>query len=177
MRGQKSLYDPAQKRELNLVLIDFEDPAANLFHVTDEWEYTNSRHTNRADFDAHSHWVREQIRALQFHSAMASWFFSRSSAPSFVCAAQPSMHRSKPHCGQTGWRDATRWSALETSPGRQSCQSPRTPVTDQVVRQGAQRINVKSNQIGLFLTTDIGPPPGRFLFACSTGLTTRRRRL
>jgi len=49
LRGQKSIYDPAQKRELNLTLIDFEHPENNVYHVTDEWECTNGRHTNRAD--------------------------------------------------------------------------------------------------------------------------------
>jgi type I restriction enzyme R subunit len=49
LRGQKSIYDPAQKRELNLTLIDFDNPDANVYHVADEWEYTNGRHTNRGD--------------------------------------------------------------------------------------------------------------------------------
>jgi len=49
LRGQKSIYDPAQKRELNLTLIDFDNPDANVYHVTDEWEYTNGRHANRGD--------------------------------------------------------------------------------------------------------------------------------
>lgn len=49
LRGQKTIYDPAQKRELNLTLIDFDNPDNNLYHVTDEWAYTNGRHTNRGD--------------------------------------------------------------------------------------------------------------------------------
>lgn len=49
LRGQKTIYDPAQKRELNLTLIDFDSPENNIYHVTDEWEYTNGRHTNRGD--------------------------------------------------------------------------------------------------------------------------------
>ncbi|MBI5634714.1 MAG: HsdR family type I site-specific deoxyribonuclease [Nitrospirae bacterium] len=49
LRGQKSIYDSEQKRELNLTLIDFDHPENNLYHVTDEWSYTNGRHTNRAD--------------------------------------------------------------------------------------------------------------------------------
>ncbi len=49
LRGQKSVYDPTQKREFNLRLIDFEQLQNNLFHVADEWEYTNGRYTNRAD--------------------------------------------------------------------------------------------------------------------------------
>jgi type I site-specific restriction-modification system R (restriction) subunit len=34
LRGQRSIYDPARKRELNLTLIDFDNPDANLYHVT-----------------------------------------------------------------------------------------------------------------------------------------------
>lgn len=49
LRGEKSIYDSEQKRELNLTLIDFDHPENNLYHVTDEWSYTNGRHTNRAD--------------------------------------------------------------------------------------------------------------------------------
>jgi type I restriction enzyme, R subunit len=49
LRGQKSIYDPTQKRELNLTLVDFDHPEANVYHVTDEWSYTNGRYTNRAD--------------------------------------------------------------------------------------------------------------------------------
>lgn len=49
LRGEKSVYDPTQKRELNLALIDFNHPGANVYHVTDEWAYTNGRYTNRAD--------------------------------------------------------------------------------------------------------------------------------
>ncbi len=49
LRGEKSIYDSEQKRELNLTLIDFDHPENNQYHVTDEWSYTNGRHTNRAD--------------------------------------------------------------------------------------------------------------------------------
>lgn len=49
LRGEKSVYDPGQKRELNLRLVDFASPENNAYHVTDEWTYTNGRHTNRAD--------------------------------------------------------------------------------------------------------------------------------
>ena len=49
LRGERSVYDPGQKRELNLRLVDFDEPGNNVYHVTDEWAYTNGRHTNRAD--------------------------------------------------------------------------------------------------------------------------------
>jgi type I restriction enzyme, R subunit len=49
MRGEQSIYHPIHKRELNFLLIDFETPGNNKFEVTDEWSYTNGKHTNRAD--------------------------------------------------------------------------------------------------------------------------------
>jgi len=49
LRGRRSIYLEAEKRQRNVTLIDFNHPAHNLFHVTDEWEYTNGQHTNRAD--------------------------------------------------------------------------------------------------------------------------------
>ncbi len=49
LRGQKSIYDSEQRREFNLTLVDFDRPDNNLYHVTDEWSYTNGRHTNRGD--------------------------------------------------------------------------------------------------------------------------------
>ena len=39
----------SQKRELNVKVVDFEYPGGNAFQVTDEWQYTNGRHRNRAD--------------------------------------------------------------------------------------------------------------------------------
>ncbi|MBI1894175.1 MAG: HsdR family type I site-specific deoxyribonuclease, partial [Candidatus Rokubacteria bacterium] len=49
LRGERSVYVEGERRQRNVALIDFEHPAHNLFHVTDEWEYTNGQHTNRAD--------------------------------------------------------------------------------------------------------------------------------
>ncbi|MBI3015048.1 MAG: HsdR family type I site-specific deoxyribonuclease [Candidatus Tectomicrobia bacterium] len=49
LRGERSVYVESEKRQRNVTLIDFEHPAHNVFHVSDEWEYTNGRHTNRAD--------------------------------------------------------------------------------------------------------------------------------
>ncbi len=49
LRGQRSVHVPAERREMNVTVIDFDDPARNLFHVTGEWQYTNGRYTNRAD--------------------------------------------------------------------------------------------------------------------------------
>ena len=49
MRGEQSTFVPSEKRELNVTLIDFENPDNNLFHVTDEWEQKGVVYTNRAD--------------------------------------------------------------------------------------------------------------------------------
>ncbi|MDE0483087.1 MAG: HsdR family type I site-specific deoxyribonuclease [Candidatus Poribacteria bacterium] len=49
MRGEQSIFVPSENRELNVTLIDFENPDNNLFHVTDEWEQQGGVHTNRAD--------------------------------------------------------------------------------------------------------------------------------
>lgn len=49
MRGQRSLYSESQRREINVRVLDFEQPENNSFHVTDEWQYSNGTHTTRAD--------------------------------------------------------------------------------------------------------------------------------
>ncbi|MDE2180416.1 MAG: HsdR family type I site-specific deoxyribonuclease, partial [candidate division NC10 bacterium] len=49
LRGERSVYVQTEKRQRNVILIDFEHPAHNVFHVTEEWQYTNGQYTNRAD--------------------------------------------------------------------------------------------------------------------------------
>ena len=49
LRGERSIFVPAENRERNVTLIDFEDPDNNLFHVTDEWTQKGVVHRNRAD--------------------------------------------------------------------------------------------------------------------------------
>lgn len=49
LRGKKSVYVDAEHREVDVKVIDFENPEKNLFQVTDEWEYTNGKYTNRPD--------------------------------------------------------------------------------------------------------------------------------
>ncbi|MCK4392616.1 HsdR family type I site-specific deoxyribonuclease [Candidatus Bipolaricaulota bacterium] len=49
LRGEKSTYDQEEKRERNVTVVDFAHPKRNVFHVTDEWQYTNGQETNRAD--------------------------------------------------------------------------------------------------------------------------------
>jgi type I restriction enzyme R subunit len=49
LRGERSIYVESEKRQRNVVLIDFAHPAENVFQVTDEWQYTNGKYRNRAD--------------------------------------------------------------------------------------------------------------------------------
>ncbi|MEW6040246.1 MAG: HsdR family type I site-specific deoxyribonuclease [Elusimicrobiota bacterium] len=49
LKGEKSIYSDKDKRELNIRFFDFEDIENNEFQVTDEWQYTNGKFTNRGD--------------------------------------------------------------------------------------------------------------------------------
>ena len=50
LKGEKSIYYEKDKRELNIRFIDFGNiNNNNQFHVTDEWQYTNGKFTNRGD--------------------------------------------------------------------------------------------------------------------------------
>ena len=49
MRGVKSTFVPSKSLERNVILIDFENPDNNLFHVTDEWTQQSTVDSNRAD--------------------------------------------------------------------------------------------------------------------------------
>ncbi|MCL4314974.1 MAG: HsdR family type I site-specific deoxyribonuclease [Candidatus Thermoplasmatota archaeon] len=49
LKGLKTVFVPEEKRERNVNLIDFANNGRNLFHVTDEFSFTNGRYTNRAD--------------------------------------------------------------------------------------------------------------------------------
>lgn len=49
LRGEKSIFVPAEKRERNVRLIEFGDFNQNVYHVTDEWRHKNPRFANRAD--------------------------------------------------------------------------------------------------------------------------------
>lgn len=49
IRGQRSVYVESEKREINVRVINFEEPGANVFHVTEEWQFTNGKFTNRMD--------------------------------------------------------------------------------------------------------------------------------
>lgn len=49
LRGQSTAYDEKEKRERNVKFIDFEELKNNVFEVTDEFSFSNSRYTNRQD--------------------------------------------------------------------------------------------------------------------------------
>ncbi|MBI4371435.1 MAG: HsdR family type I site-specific deoxyribonuclease [Elusimicrobia bacterium] len=49
LRGDHSIHSEGEKRRRNVNVVDFERPGNNVFHVTDEWEYTNGQKGNRAD--------------------------------------------------------------------------------------------------------------------------------
>jgi type I restriction enzyme R subunit len=49
LRGQSTAYDEKEKRERNVVFIDFANPERNIFEVTDEFAFSNGRYTNRQD--------------------------------------------------------------------------------------------------------------------------------
>lgn len=49
LKDEKSIYSDKDKRELNIRFIDFDELRNNEFHVTDEWQYTNGKFTNRGD--------------------------------------------------------------------------------------------------------------------------------
>ena len=49
LHGERSVFVPAENRERNVTLIDYDTPDNNLFHVTDEWSQKGAVHRNRAD--------------------------------------------------------------------------------------------------------------------------------
>lgn len=49
LRGQSTAYDKAEKRERNVQVVDFNNLNNNVFEVTNEFCFSNSRYTNRQD--------------------------------------------------------------------------------------------------------------------------------
>ena len=49
LRGEKTVHDPKENRERNVALVDYRKPGRNVCQVTEEWQFTNGRETNRAD--------------------------------------------------------------------------------------------------------------------------------
>ena len=48
-RGHETFFDPKEKRNRNIKLIDFNNPENNTFQVTQQWTYKNPNKTNRPD--------------------------------------------------------------------------------------------------------------------------------
>ncbi len=49
LRNQKNWFNAARNKEDSLVLVDYEHPENNAYHVTEEYWYNNGRFANRAD--------------------------------------------------------------------------------------------------------------------------------
>ncbi|HUV36236.1 MAG TPA: HsdR family type I site-specific deoxyribonuclease [Patescibacteria group bacterium] len=49
LRGEQSIFDQTENRERNVTVVDYAAPHRNIYHVTDEWQYTNGQDTNRTD--------------------------------------------------------------------------------------------------------------------------------
>ena len=49
LRNRGKFFDHEEKRERDLVLIDYEDPARNVFEVTEEWAFHNGHYGTRED--------------------------------------------------------------------------------------------------------------------------------
>jgi type I restriction enzyme R subunit len=49
LKGLKTVFVELERRERNVRLLDFEEPRANAFHVTDEFTFDNGAHCIRAD--------------------------------------------------------------------------------------------------------------------------------
>lgn len=49
LRGERSLFVAAERRERNVALVDFAEPDKNIFQVTDEWVQRGVVFSNRAD--------------------------------------------------------------------------------------------------------------------------------
>lgn len=49
LRGERTVFVSSERRHRNVIVVDYEHLSHNVFHVTDEWRYTNGQHANRAD--------------------------------------------------------------------------------------------------------------------------------
>ena len=49
LRNRGKFFDQEENRERDLILIDYDDPANNVFEVTEEWAFHNGRHGTRED--------------------------------------------------------------------------------------------------------------------------------
>ena len=49
LRNRGKFFDPEEKRERDLILIDYDDPANNVYEVTEEWAFHNGHYGTRED--------------------------------------------------------------------------------------------------------------------------------
>ncbi len=49
LRNRHTYFDRKERRELNLTLIDYDDPARNVYEVTEEFAFDNGRYGTRED--------------------------------------------------------------------------------------------------------------------------------
>ena len=49
LRNRGKFFDHEEKRERDLILIDYDDPARNVYEVTEEWAFHNGHYSTRAD--------------------------------------------------------------------------------------------------------------------------------
>ncbi len=49
MRNRGKFYDDEEKRERDLILIDYDDPANNVYQVTEEWAFHTGHYGTRED--------------------------------------------------------------------------------------------------------------------------------
>ena len=49
LRNRGKFFDHEEKRERDLILIDYDDPARNVYEVTEEWAFHNGRYGTRED--------------------------------------------------------------------------------------------------------------------------------
>ena len=54
LRNRGKFFDQEEKRERDLILIDYDDPSRNVYEVTEEWAFHNGHYGTREDvvFDA-----------------------------------------------------------------------------------------------------------------------------
>jgi type I restriction enzyme R subunit len=49
LRNRGKFFDHEEKRERDLILIDYDDPSRNVYEVTEEWAFHNGHHGTRED--------------------------------------------------------------------------------------------------------------------------------
>lgn len=49
LRNRGKFFDHEEKRERDLILIDYDDPTRNVYEVTEEWAFHNGHYGTRED--------------------------------------------------------------------------------------------------------------------------------